>query len=373
MNRRITSCSLLFLSLFVFSFVECGFWEKIRNDNAQPLKSADTNFQGHVCSSQNNKNSCQDNLINDKKEFIDIKLKTPYMFSTNLDRSIENNKQMFDINNIEIGDHYILFNNLMTDKQLLDIKNMKIECEKNGDRIEDRNFGGYERGYDTGDNCGHSVVFMNDCFNNNDIYNYYKNIIIAGLQYLHDTTILQNSNNNTREDNNNDELGYHECKYVDNEKHRKLMRNYGFKHDWFSKMKYIENSESRVIEYITYKEEGTIGWHTDSESLLTSVSLMNNDNEFNGGELQFRSQMYDNDIERVNLKNSSIIVFPSYADHRVLPILSGQREVLVIEWWIKNRNYFIGRLTPLQYDKRVRHEQTRHEQRRNQFGTANIG
>ena len=42
-----------------------------------------------------------------------------------------------------------------------------------------------------------------------------------------------------------------------------------WKHNWPDLIGEAFNSETRVIEYITYYDKGHVGWHTDNDSIFT--------------------------------------------------------------------------------------------------------
>lgn len=79
-----------------------------------------------------------------------------------------------------------------------------------------------------------------------------------------------------------------------------------------------------------------IGWHNDGATLVTvAVAFSSAGRDFGGGELQARSgysetARYHNitDIQR-----GDVIAWRGWDKHRVLPLLWGQRQVVVAEWW----------------------------------------
>jgi len=80
-------------------------------------------------------------------------------------------------------------------------------------------------------------------------------------------------------------------------------------------------SEDRSDHYV---------WHTDSISgdkvRKLSFSLqLNDDHEYEGGDLEFMPAIKDSKIR----KKGYITVFPSYATHRVTPVTQGTRHVIV--------------------------------------------
>ena len=78
------------------------------------------------------------------------------------------------------------------------------------------------------------------------------------------------------------------------------------------------------IQIGKYEQNGKYDWHIDmSEGQKNprklSISILLNDS-FEGGAFEFRKPGLD-----VTLKKGSILVFPSYLEHRVAPVISGTR------------------------------------------------
>jgi PKHD-type hydroxylase len=80
------------------------------------------------------------------------------------------------------------------------------------------------------------------------------------------------------------------------------------------------------VQMSKYVEGGHYGWHMDSkvpvnnEQRKLSISILLNDN-FEGGGLEIES----NKGENVLKYQGDIVVFPSFLQHRVLPVTSGTR------------------------------------------------
>jgi PKHD-type hydroxylase len=78
------------------------------------------------------------------------------------------------------------------------------------------------------------------------------------------------------------------------------------------------------IQIGKYKQNGKYDWHIDmidnpKNPRKLSISILLNDS-FEGGAFEFRKPGLD-----VELKKGSILVFPSYLEHRVAPVTSGVR------------------------------------------------
>ena len=93
------------------------------------------------------------------------------------------------------------------------------------------------------------------------------------------------------------------------------------------------NYDYKLMETVQigrYKEKGHYTWHRDTanpmnglQRKLSGILLLNDPSEFEGGKLEFR------DVPSPELKKGSIIVFPSFLDHRVTPVTSGVRYTAV--------------------------------------------
>jgi PKHD-type hydroxylase len=97
-----------------------------------------------------------------------------------------------------------------------------------------------------------------------------------------------------------------------------------------SKCKWDYNiSGNEAIQFAEYGPDQHYHWHTDTFTLsgeatdrkLTAVCLLNDPQEFEGGEFQIR--LYQEYI--APLKKGDIIAFPSILEHRVTPVISGKR------------------------------------------------
>lgn len=90
----------------------------------------------------------------------------------------------------------------------------------------------------------------------------------------------------------------------------------------------ISSTEETQLSRYRAENEGFYDWHIDSmppvngvQRKVSAVLLLNNPDDFEGGMLQFKGF----EDEKVLTKQGSIIVFPSFVEHRVTPVLSGTR------------------------------------------------
>jgi PKHD-type hydroxylase len=90
----------------------------------------------------------------------------------------------------------------------------------------------------------------------------------------------------------------------------------------------VNRQESIQIGRYRSENEGHYDWHIDSDSPVDGVQrklsisiLLSDPSEFEGGELQFKG-IEDNNILT---KQGTIVVFPSFVEHRVTPVTKGVR------------------------------------------------
>ena len=107
----------------------------------------------------------------------------------------------------------------------------------------------------------------------------------------------------------------------------------------------FEGSES--AQFTIYHPGQFYSWHQDNirtsqKTRKISLSLLLNDpSEYEGGDLQFdcrnKEEPEDNKIETVSQKQQgSLVIFPSFVFHRVVPVIKGVRYSLVM-WLIGNK------------------------------------
>lgn len=121
----------------------------------------------------------------------------------------------------------------------------------------------------------------------------------------------------------------------------------------------FEIDKIEVLQMGVYNEGCFYGWHQDNFSIASGAPprklsfslLLNSGDEFSGGELeietlkgslQFSSATNDNPFTSFKIKSpkvpGTLIVFPSYVRHRVLPVTRGVRYSLV--GWVLGKNNF---------------------------------
>ena len=89
-----------------------------------------------------------------------------------------------------------------------------------------------------------------------------------------------------------------------------------------------------TLTYVEYREKVSgLGWHLDIKDfpynlrkLSFSINL-NNPNEYEGGDLEFKDLEKGMDVSPKS--QGGITIFPSFLSHRVTPITKGIRKVLV--------------------------------------------
>lgn len=104
--------------------------------------------------------------------------------------------------------------------------------------------------------------------------------------------------------------------------------------EWFFDVQFLE-----PLQFTKYGTEQKYDWHVDQmmhmlEENCRKISfslLLNDPNEFEGGELQIEVGSPSNPerVKTVDLKKGDIVFFPSYLWHRVMPVTKGERHSLV--------------------------------------------
>lgn len=94
----------------------------------------------------------------------------------------------------------------------------------------------------------------------------------------------------------------------------------------------LAGQEDTQIARYKSTDEGFYDWHMDAgvpengiQRKLTCVILLNDPSEFEGGILQFKN-MEDKNVLN---KRGSIVVFPSFIEHKVTPVTKGVRYTAV--------------------------------------------
>jgi len=97
---------------------------------------------------------------------------------------------------------------------------------------------------------------------------------------------------------------------------------------------------ARCIEFVSYRagakseRSGSLGWHSDGETLLTMAVMLSASSDFSGGAIEFMNDDLDNTVnETHSLDLGDVLAWRGWTYHRVLPVTSGVREVLIVEWW----------------------------------------
>lgn len=106
------------------------------------------------------------------------------------------------------------------------------------------------------------------------------------------------------------------------------------------------------FQYTTYfgSEKGKYDWHMDSildgtmsdnmkiqdTRKLTLVMLLNDRNEFTGGDFQLNMGQENNPMT-IPMERGMIVAFPGFIIHRVTPVLSGVRKSIVI--WVEGPKF----------------------------------
>ncbi|MBT9384620.1 2OG-Fe(II) oxygenase [Pseudooceanicola sp. CBS1P-1] len=93
-------------------------------------------------------------------------------------------------------------------------------------------------------------------------------------------------------------------------------------------------SESPQIARYGAERQGHFGWHSDigegtlaSRRKLTLVAQLSDPAAYEGGALEV---WYDSNIRTAPLPQGSVVLFPSFALHRVQPVTAGERHSLTV-------------------------------------------
>mmetsp|Transcript_108217 Transcript_108217/g.316507 ORF Transcript_108217/g.316507 Transcript_108217/m.316507 type:complete len:514 (-) Transcript_108217:57-1598(-) len=106
----------------------------------------------------------------------------------------------------------------------------------------------------------------------------------------------------------------------------------------------------RCLEAISYFNEGdgddartpaaepsdpsVLAWHHDGATLLTvAVALASAGRDYQGGELELRGPGGRRQLV-ADMQRGDVVAWRGWDEHRVRPVSSGRREVIVAEWWL---------------------------------------
>ncbi|CAE7461601.1 unnamed protein product [Symbiodinium necroappetens] len=95
----------------------------------------------------------------------------------------------------------------------------------------------------------------------------------------------------------------------------------------------VRRCSIRVVELWEYEAGGGLveEYHFDAGSIVTIVGLVNDKEEFTGG--QFQTKEPDGHLQTHELSKGDVICFVSHKYHSITPVTSGKRQALVVELW----------------------------------------
>jgi len=105
-------------------------------------------------------------------------------------------------------------------------------------------------------------------------------------------------------------------------------------------------SHMEKIQMCKYDRKGFYDWHIDTcppdaheiQRKISIVAMLSNRDDFHGGDLEIKNLTdYGYEQNTIKLKQGSIVCFPSYLEHRVTPVLYGQRYTAV--GWMSGRKW----------------------------------
>lgn len=102
----------------------------------------------------------------------------------------------------------------------------------------------------------------------------------------------------------------------------------------------LTSQENTQIGRYKSTDEGHYDWHMDAgppkdgvQRKLSISILLSDPSDFEGGELQFK----DIEDQKILTKQGSIVVFPSFIEHRVTPVTKGVRYSAVT--WVQGPSF----------------------------------
>ena len=109
----------------------------------------------------------------------------------------------------------------------------------------------------------------------------------------------------------------------------------------------FELNELQTIQFTEYNgnKKAKYDWHTDldwfdkgmSQRKLSVVVQLSDPKDYKGGEFEIANADYDKQTKSNIKEKGSIIVFPSFLEHRVKPVTEGKRLSLI--GWIKGSKF----------------------------------
>ena len=95
----------------------------------------------------------------------------------------------------------------------------------------------------------------------------------------------------------------------------------------------VDRVNIRVVEYHTNQENHSLSdpRHYDLNSLLTCDIMLSEDGSFEGGHLQTLEA--DGKLKKHEFKQGDALIFVSHKYHNVSRVISGRRNVMVLEFW----------------------------------------
>jgi len=99
---------------------------------------------------------------------------------------------------------------------------------------------------------------------------------------------------------------------------------------------------ARCIEFISYSagegedhsDSDSLGWHQDGGTLMTTAVLLSSPSSFAGGWIELANDDGEASLyENITLQAGDFISWRGWTSHRVSPLIVGERDILVVEWW----------------------------------------
>lgn len=102
--------------------------------------------------------------------------------------------------------------------------------------------------------------------------------------------------------------------------------------------------QKNVVQFGEYNAGGFFEWHLDNNYIndrffdrkLTFLMMLSDESEYQGGDFEIKINGEETRVDVLKRKGS-IIVFPSFFEHRVTPVTSGVRRTLAS--WVSGPNF----------------------------------
>ena len=204
-------------------------------------------------------------------------------------------------------------------------------------------YGSVDSDSNDSDYKGHSVVYLNQCLDTH-LYEYFVGIVADTFETM---AWLQRNGSSAQE------LGCHtfpadsrdvmqgsfwESPEFWTQSHRSL--------PWsdLATLVLCRGLNSRIIEFLSYTGDSSIGWHEDSDTDVTLGVMVSEAGDFDGGEVHFMDD--SGSVVKVSYERGDAALWSGWTQHYVAPLKAGLRKVFVNEFWTLPFNNHRLRMDP---------------------------